>query len=89
MAVHRWSSTALRRWRGQPRRRRRYEALMAACLLLFALSAPVGMLLGAGWGLAMCVAATAIPPVAVVIANTAAPRDPKDHDARYGPNAPR
>lgn len=89
MVVHRWGGTALRRWRNQPRRMRRYEELMSVCLVLFVLSAPVGMLFGADWGVAMCVVAAIIPPVAVIIANSADPDDPKDHDAKFGPNAPR
>lgn len=69
------------------RRVRRYVWLMGACLVLFGLSAPVGSLFGTGWGIAMCVVASVIPPVAVAIANLADPDDPADHDARFGPNA--
>ncbi|MDD6793197.1 MAG: DUF3099 domain-containing protein [Thermobifida fusca] len=78
-----------RRWQTQPRRKQRYVVLMTVCLLLFALAAPVGALAGADWGIVMCVVAAAIPPVAVILGNIADPRDPKNHDARYGPNAPR
>ncbi|TDQ50305.1 DUF3099 domain-containing protein [Actinorugispora endophytica] len=69
------------------RRVRRYAWLMGACLLLFGLSAPVASLFGAGWGIAMCAVAAVIPPVAVIIANSSDPDDPRDHDARFGPNA--
>ncbi|RCV50910.1 DUF3099 domain-containing protein [Marinitenerispora sediminis] len=69
------------------RRTRRYSWLMTVCLTLFIGSLPVWYLAGTGWALAMCAVAAVIPPFAVIIANTADPDDPADHDTRYGPNA--
>ncbi|WP_017537378.1 MULTISPECIES: DUF3099 domain-containing protein [Nocardiopsis] len=69
------------------RRIRRYAWLMGACLLLFGGSLPVYYLFGVGWAVAMCAVAMVLPPVAAVIGNTQDPGDPRDHDARYGPNA--
>lgn len=69
------------------RRVRRYSWLMGTCLVLFAGSLPVYYLFGTGWAVAMCAVALVIPPVAAVVGNIADPRDPGDHDSRYGPNA--
>ncbi len=77
------------RWRNAPRRRRRYVVLMAVCLLLFALAVPVGMLAGVEWAIALCVVAAVIPPVAVFIANSPDPDDPREREARFGPNVRR
>ncbi|MDA0565601.1 DUF3099 domain-containing protein [Streptomonospora sp. S1-112] len=71
------------------RRVRRYAWLMGTCLVLFGGSLPVYYLLGSGWALAMCAVAMVLPPIAVIIGNTADPDDPRDHDAGYGPNAER
>ncbi|GAB3213614.1 DUF3099 domain-containing protein [Marinactinospora thermotolerans] len=69
------------------RRYRRYAWLMGICLTLFAGSLPVYYLAGTGWAVAMCAVAAVLPPVAVIIGNSADPTDPADHDARYGPNS--
>ncbi|MUL40519.1 DUF3099 domain-containing protein [Streptomonospora sp. PA3] len=71
------------------RRKRRYISLMTACLVLFGGSLPVYYLAGTGWALAMCAVAMVLPPVAVILGNTADPGDPEDRDTGYGPNAPR
>ncbi|WP_131098642.1 DUF3099 domain-containing protein [Streptomonospora litoralis] len=69
------------------RRARRYTALMATCLVLFGGSLPVYYLFGAGWALAMCAVAMVLPPIAVILGNTADPADPREDDTGYGPNA--
>lgn len=71
------------------RRVRRYVWLMGICLTLFAGSLPVYYLVGVGWAVAMCGVAMVIPPFAAVIGTISDPRDPRDHDTLYGPNAER
>lgn len=60
---------------------------MGTCLVLFAGSLPVWYLFGTAWALAMCLVAMVLPPIAAVVGNSADPRDPGEHDTRYGPNA--
>lgn len=69
------------------RRTRQYSIVMGTCLVLFAGSAPVYLLFGTGWAVAMGVVAALLPPVAMTLGNLADPDDPEDRDARYGPNA--
>lgn len=69
------------------RRVRQYSVLMGVCLVLFAGSLPVYYLFGTGWAVAMGAIAAVIPPIAMTLGNLADPKDPEDHDNRYGPNA--
>ncbi len=62
---------------------------MGSCLVLFAGSLPVYYVFGVEWAVAMCLVAMVIPPFAAIIGNISDPRDPRDHDSRYGPNAER
>ena len=64
-----------------------YTILMGLCLVLFAGALPVYYLFGPGWAVAMGVAASVLPPIAMTLGNLADPDDPRDRDNKYGPNA--
>ncbi|MCX2968582.1 MULTISPECIES: DUF3099 domain-containing protein [Streptomyces] len=64
-----------RRPASQPRRERRYFALMAVCLALFVGAGFVVRHLSVPLAVAMCVVAALIPPVAAVAANRREPSD--------------
>ncbi|MEV1007513.1 DUF3099 domain-containing protein [Streptomyces sp. NPDC049881] len=67
------------------RRRRRYFALMAVCLVLFVGAGTVVRLWSVPLAIAMCVVAAAIPPLAAITANRRGPDDPW-WDERDGPD---
>ncbi|WP_326596106.1 DUF3099 domain-containing protein [Streptomyces sp. NBC_01803] len=57
------------------RRRRRYFALMAVCLVLFIGAWGVVRLWSVPLAIAMCVVAAVIPPIAAIVANRREPDD--------------
>jgi hypothetical protein len=58
------------------RRRRRYFALMTTCLVLFVSAWAFVRLISEPAAVGLCVAALAIPPIAVILGNR---REPDDH----------
>ncbi|MDK1476652.1 DUF3099 domain-containing protein [Streptomyces sp. 549] len=64
------------------RRRRRYLALMAVCVVLFVCAWGFVRLVSVPLAVGMCVVAALIPPVAAVVANRRGPDDPWWDDPR-------